>query len=73
MEIERGNDKNATMHTVEDLRRKWVQKYNLSREIIAELLHDYDGTRNNGAKPTWSFLNSVYFVLQLVTTIGNYR
>ncbi|KAL9966250.1 hypothetical protein ACROYT_G024298 [Oculina patagonica] len=26
--------------------------------------------RENGAKPAWSFLNSVYFVLQLVTTIG---
>ena len=71
MEIEKDSDKDATSHSFEDLRRKWIQKYNLSREIISELLQDYDGMRKNGGKPTWSFLNSVYFVLQLVTTIGN--
>ena len=70
MEIEKDNDKRATAHTFEDLRSKWMQKYNLSKEIITELFQDYDEMRKNGAKPTWSFLNSVYFVLQLVTTIG---
>ena len=70
MEIEKDNDKHATAHTFEDLRSKWMQKYNLSKEIITELFQDYDEMRKNGAKPTWSFLNSVYFVLQLVTTIG---
>lgn len=70
MEIEKDNDKHATTHTFEDLRSKWLQKYNLSRDIIAELLEDYNEMRKNGAKPTWSFLTSVYFVLQLVTTIG---
>lgn len=70
MEIEKDNDKDATTNTFEDLRSKWIQKYNLSREIITELLQDYDEMRKNGANPTWNFLNSVYFVLQLVTTIG---
>ena len=70
MGIEKDNDKHATTHTSEDLRSKWVQKYNLSKDIITELLKDCDEMRTNGAKPSWSFLNSVYFVLQLVTTIG---
>ena len=70
MAIEKDNDKHATTHTFEDLRSKWIQKYNLSKEIITEVLQDYDDMRKNGAKPTWSFLESVYFVLQLVTTIG---
>ena len=70
MEIEKDNDKHATTHTFEELRSKWIQKNNLSKEIITELLQDYNEMRKNGAKPTWSFLNSVYFVLQLVTTIG---
>ena len=70
MEIEKDNDKQATMHTFEDLQSKWIQKYNLSMDVITEVLQDYDEMRKNGAKPTWSFLNSVYFVLQLVTTIG---
>ena len=70
MEIEKDSDKHATTHTFENLRSKWIQKYNLSKEIITELLQDYNEMRKNGAKPTWSFLNSVYFVLQLVTTIG---
>lgn len=70
MAIEKDNDKHATTHTFEDLRSKWIQKYNLSKDIITEVLQDYDDMRKNGAKPTWSFLDSVYFVLQLVTTIG---
>ena len=70
MEIEKDNDKQASTHTFEDLQSKWIQKYNLSKKIITELLQDYNEMRKNGAKPTWSFLNSVYFVLQLVTTIG---
>lgn len=70
MKIEKDNDKHATTHTSENLRSKWIQKYNLSTEIINEVLQDYDEMRKNGAKPSWSFLNSVYFVLQLVTTIG---
>ena len=73
MEIEKDNDKHATMNTsctFDDLRSEWIQKYNLSREIITELLQDYDEMRKNMATPTWNFLNSVYFVLQLVTTIG---
>ena len=70
MEIERDNDKRATTHAFEDLRGKWIQKYNLSKEVITELLQDYNEMRKNETKPTWSFLNSVYFVLQLVTTIG---
>ena len=70
MEIEMDNDKHATTHTFEDLQSKWIQKYNLSKDIITKVLQDYDEMRKNGAKPSWSFLNSVYFVLQLVTTIG---
>ena len=70
MEIEKENDKDATTQTFEDLRSKWIQKYNLSKEIITELLQDFDDMGENRAKPTWSFLSSVYFVLQLVTTIG---
>ena len=70
MEIEKENDKDATTHTFEDLKSKWIQTYNLSKEIITELLQDFDDMGENRAKPTWSFLSSVYFVLQLVTTIG---
>ena len=70
MEIEKDNGKDATTRTFEDLRSKWIQKYNLSRENITELLQDYDEMRKNGSKPAWNFLNSIYFVLQLVTTIG---
>lgn len=70
MEIEKDNDKDAATHTFEDLRSQWIKKYNLSKENITKLLQDYDDMRENGERPTWSFLNSVYFVLQLVTTIG---
>lgn len=70
MQIEKDKGKDAATYTFEELQRQWVKKYNLSRENITELLQDYDNMRENGAKPAWSFLNSVYFVLQLVTTIG---
>lgn len=70
MQIEKDNDKDAATHSLEELERQWIKKYNLSRENISKLLQDYDKMRENGAKPAWSFLNSVYFVLQLVTTIG---
>ena len=70
MQIEKDKGKDAATYTFEELQRQWVKKYNLSRENITELLQDYDNMRENRAKPAWSFLNSVYFVLQLVTTIG---
>ena len=70
MQIEKDKDKGTSMHTFEELKSQWIKKYNLTREIITELLEDYDRVRENRAKPSWSFLNSVYFVLQLVTTIG---
>ena len=70
-QIEKGKDKDAA--TFEDLQRQWTKEYNLSRASITKLLQDYDNMRENGAKPAWSFLNSVYFVLQLVTTIGTKR
>ena len=71
MQIEQDKDEDVATHTFEELRRQWIKKYNLSQENITKLLQDYDNMKQNGAKPTWSYLNSVYFVLQLVTTIGN--
>ena len=72
MQIEkRDSDTDAATHSLEELERQWIKKYNLSEENISKLLQDYDKIRENEANPAWSFLNSVYFVLQLVTTIGN--
>lgn len=70
MQIERGSETDAATHRLEELERQWIKKYNLSRENISKMLQDYDKIRENEAKPEWSFFNSVYFVLQLVTTIG---
>ena len=70
MQIEKDSDKDAATHSLEELERQWIKTYNLSRENISKMLQDFDKIRENGAKPAWSFLNSVYFVLQLVTTIG---
>ena len=71
MQIEKDSDTDDVTHSLEELERQWIKKYNLSEENISKLLQDYDKIRENGANPEWSFLNSVYFVLQLVTTIGN--
>ena len=71
MQIEKDSDTNAAMHSLEELERQWIKRYNLSEENIRKLLRDYDKIRENEANPAWSFLDSVYFVLQLVTTIGN--
>ena len=70
MQIEKETDTDAATHRLEELERQWIKKYNLSKENISKMLQDYDEIRDNGAKPAWSFFNSVYFVLQLVTTIG---
>ena len=70
MLIESDEDKNSSTRTVEDLQGQWITRYNLSRENITKMLQDYDRMKEIGAKPRWNFLNSVYFVLQLVTTIG---
>ena len=71
MQIEKDSDTDAATHSREELKRQWIKEYNLSEENISKLLQDYDKIRENEANPAWSFLNSVYFVLQLVTTIGN--
>lgn len=71
MQIE--NDKKnsaAKKYTFQDLQRHWLKNYNLSRENITTMLQDYENTRESEARQEWSFLNSVYFVLQLLTTIG---
>ncbi|CAH3130778.1 unnamed protein product, partial [Pocillopora meandrina] len=68
--IEKETGRNSKSQTLEDFLRRWSNTYNLSQENITNLLKDYDDTRENGAKPTWTFLNSVFYVLQLVTTIG---
>ena len=70
MLIESNEDKNSSTRTFEDLQSQWITRYNLSRENITKILQDYDRIKEIGAKLTWNFLNSVYFVLQLVTTIG---
>ena len=70
MQIEKENGQDAATYTLEELERQWIKKYNLSRENISKMLQDYDKIGESEAKPPWSFLNSVYFVLQLVTTIG---
>ncbi|XP_022782584.1 potassium channel subfamily K member 3-like [Stylophora pistillata] len=70
MQIEKKKGRNSTTQTLEDFLSQWSKMYNLSRENISNLLKDYDETKDNEAKPTWTFLNSVFFVLQLVTTIG---
>ena len=71
MQIEKGKDENAAKLTFDDKVRKWMKIYNMSEENITQLLHDYQRReRENEQKPTWSFINSIYFVLQLVTTIG---
>ena len=71
MQIEKDkNSSSAKQYTLEDLQRHWIKKYNLSRENITTLIQDYENTRESEAKQAWSFLNSVYFVLQLLTTIG---
>lgn len=70
MQIEKETGRNSKSQTLEDFLRRWSNTYNLSQENITNLLKDYDDTRENGAKPTWTFLNSVFYVLQLVTTIG---
>ena len=71
MQIEKDSDTDAVTHSLEELERQWIKKYNLSEENIINLLQDYDKIRESAANPAWSFFNSVYFVLQLVTTIGN--
>ena len=71
MQIEKDSDTDAATHSREELKRQWIKEYNLSEENISKLLQDYDKIRENEAYPACSFLNSVYFVLQLVTTIGN--
>ncbi|KAL9966251.1 hypothetical protein ACROYT_G024299 [Oculina patagonica] len=70
MQIEKNKDKEAATHTFEELQRQWAKEYNLSKENITKMIQDYDNVRENGVKPAWSFLNAVYYVLQLVTTIG---
>ena len=70
MQIEKEKERNSATQTLEDLQSHWIKTYNLSRENITKLLNDYDEMKESGAKPTWNFFNSVYFVLQLVTTIG---
>ena len=70
MQIEKETDSDAATHRLDELERQWIIKYNLSKENISKMLQDYDKIKENGAKPAWSFFNSVYFVLQLVTTIG---
>lgn len=70
MQIEKETGRNSKSQTLEDFLRRWSNTYNLSQENITNLLKDYDDARENGAKPTWTFLNSVFYVLQLVTTIG---
>lgn len=70
MQIEKETGRNSKSQTLEDFLRRWSNTYNLSQENITNLLKDYDDTRENEAKPTWTFLNSVFYVLQLVTTIG---
>lgn len=71
MQIEKDGDTDTATHSREELERQWIKEYNLSEENISKLLQDYDNIRENEENPAWSFLNSVYFVLQLVTTIGN--
>lgn len=71
MQIEKDKDDNTAKLTFEDFLGQWTKTYNISRENITKLLQDYDRSRREDApKPAWSFLNSIYFVLQLLTTIG---
>ena len=70
MQIEKDKDENVAKLTFEDSLHQWIKTYNMSRENITALLQDYDSVRERRRKPTWSFINSIYFVLQLVTTIG---
>ena len=71
MQIEKEKDDNAAKLTFKDYVRRWIKIYNMSEENITQLLHDYQrSARESDRKPTWSFINSIYFVLQLVTTIG---
>ena len=71
MQIEKGEDDNIAKLTFEDSLGQWIKTYNISRENITKLLQDYDRSKEHPPKPGWSFLNSIYFVLQLLTTIGN--
>ena len=70
MQIEKEEDQNAAEQTLDDLLLKWMKTYNISRENVTNMLQDFQSLKENGYKPSWSFTNSVYFVLQLLTTIG---
>lgn len=70
MQIEKDKDDNVAKLTFEESLRRWIKTYNMSRENITKLLQHYDKAKEYGGKPTWSFINSVCFVIQLVTTIG---
>ena len=69
MQIEKEEDQNAAEQT-DDFLLKWMKTYNISRENVTNMLQDFRSLKENGYKPSWSFINSVYFVLQLLTTIG---
>lgn len=70
MQIEKEEDQNAAEQTLDDVLLKWMKICNISRENVTNMLHDFRSLKENGYKPSWSFINSVYFVLQLLTTIG---
>ena len=70
MQIEKGKDDTTVKLTFEDSLGQWIETYNISRENITKLLQDYDRSKEHPPKPAWNFLNSIYFVLQLLTTIG---
>ena len=71
MQIEKLEDDNSTeMATFEDSLGQWVKNYNISRENITALVQEYERAKGNGQKATWNFINSIHFVLQLITTIG---
>lgn len=70
MQIEKGEDQSAAEQTLNDFLLKWMKTYNISRENVRNILRDFQSLKENGYKPSWSFITSVYFVLQLITTIG---
>ena len=70
MQIEKEEDQNAAEQTLDDFLLKWMKTCNISRENVTNMLQDFQSLKENGHKPSWSFTNSVYFVLQLLTTIG---
>lgn len=71
MQIEKHEDDNSTeMATFEESLGQYIENYNRSRENITALLQEYECAKGNGQKSTWNFINSIHFVLQLITTIG---